>query len=43
MQSPAVGKHLGELVLDREPTFDRSSMIADRFALGRQRTETLVI
>jgi sarcosine oxidase, subunit beta len=40
MQSPAVGEHLAEVVLRREPTFDLSPMSVDRFAHGHKRAET---
>jgi sarcosine oxidase subunit beta len=40
MQSPAVGEHLAEVVLHREPTFDLSPMSVERFAHGDQRAET---
>jgi sarcosine oxidase subunit beta len=40
MQSPAVGEHLAEVILRREPTLDLSPMSADRFADGQKRAET---
>jgi sarcosine oxidase, subunit beta len=42
-QAPAVGEHLAELVVGREPTLDLSAFAADRFAHGALRPETFVI
>ena len=42
-QAPAVGEHLAELVVGREPTLDLSAFAADRFAQGALRPETFVI
>ena len=42
-QAPAVGEHLAELVLGREPTLDLSAFSAERFAAGAPRPETFVI
>jgi sarcosine oxidase, subunit beta len=42
-QSPAVGEHVAELVLGREPTLDLSALSAGRFARAQSRTERLVV
>ena len=42
-QAPAVGEHLAELVLGREPTLDLSAFSAARFAAGAARPETFVV
>jgi glycine/D-amino acid oxidase-like deaminating enzyme len=42
-QAPAVGEHLAELVVGREPTLDLAAFAADRFAQGALRPETFVI
>ncbi len=42
-QSPAVGEHLAELVVGREPTLDLSAFSAERFARGEERRETFVV
>ena len=42
-QAPAVGEHLAELVVGREPTLDLSAFSAERFAAGAQRPETFVV
>ncbi|MEV5410287.1 FAD-binding oxidoreductase [Thermopolyspora sp. NPDC052614] len=42
-QSPAVGEHLAELILDREPTLDLTPLSADRFRRGMSRAEKVVI
>jgi len=42
-QAPAVGEHLAELVVRREPTLDLSAFAADRFEHGALRPETFVI
>jgi len=42
-QAPAVGEHLAELVVGREPTLDLSAFTADRFAAGAERPETFVV
>ena len=42
-QAPAVGEHLAELVLGREPTLDLSAFSLERFARGQMREETFVI
>jgi sarcosine oxidase, subunit beta len=42
-QAPAVGEHLAELVVGREPTLDLSAFSAERFADGRARPETFVV
>ena len=42
-QSPAVGEHVAELVLGREPTLDLEPLSADRFSRGTVRTEKFVI
>lgn len=42
-QSPAVGEHLAELVLGREPTLDLTPLSADRFLQGASRAEKVVI
>jgi len=42
-QAPAVGEHLAELVLGREPTLDLSAFSAARFAAGAARPEAFVV
>jgi sarcosine oxidase subunit beta len=42
-QAPAVGEHLAELVVGREPTLDLSALSADRFAAGAARPEAFVV
>jgi sarcosine oxidase subunit beta len=42
-QAPAVGEHLAELVLEREPTLDLSAFSAQRFAEGAERPEAFVV
>jgi sarcosine oxidase subunit beta len=42
-QAPAVGEHLAELVLGREPTLDLSAFSLDRFADGAVRAEHFVV
>jgi sarcosine oxidase subunit beta len=42
-QAPAVGEHLAELVVGREPTLDLSAFSLDRFARGEERREAFVI
>jgi sarcosine oxidase subunit beta len=42
-QAPAVGEHLAELVVGREPTLDLSAFSAERFAQGAARPETFVV
>jgi sarcosine oxidase subunit beta len=42
-QAPAVGEHLAELVVGREPTLDLSPFSAERFAAGAERPETFVV
>lgn len=42
-QAPAVGEHLAELVVGREPTLDLSAFSATRFARGAARPEAFVI
>jgi sarcosine oxidase subunit beta len=42
-QAPAVGEHLAELVVGREPTLDLAAFSADRFAYGAPRPETFVV
>jgi glycine/D-amino acid oxidase-like deaminating enzyme len=42
-QAPAVGEHLAELVVGREPTLDLSAFSAGRFARGAARPETFVV
>jgi sarcosine oxidase subunit beta len=42
-QAPAVGEHVAELVLGREPTLDLSPFSLDRFARGAARPETFVV
>ncbi len=42
-QAPAVGEHLAELVVGREPTLDLSAFSVDRFARGAERPETFVV
>jgi len=42
-QAPAVGEHLAELVVGREPTLDLSAFSAERFAAGAERPETFVV
>ena len=42
-QAPAVGEHLAELVVGREPTLDLSAFSAERFAAGASRPEAFVV
>ena len=42
-QAPAVGEHLAELVVGREPTLDLSAFSAARFAAGAARPEAFVV
>jgi glycine/D-amino acid oxidase-like deaminating enzyme len=42
-QAPAVGEHIAELVVGREPTLDLSPFSAERFAAGAERPETFVV
>jgi sarcosine oxidase subunit beta len=42
-QAPAVGEHLAELVLGREPTLDLSAFSVERFAAGAARPEAFVV
>jgi len=42
-QAPAVGEHIAELVVGREPTLDLSPFSAGRFAAGAERPETFVV
>jgi glycine/D-amino acid oxidase-like deaminating enzyme len=42
-QAPAVGEHLAELVIGREPTLDLSAFSAERFSEGNARPETFVV
>jgi sarcosine oxidase subunit beta len=42
-QAPAVGEHLAELVVGREPTLDLSAFSAGRFATGAARPEAFVV
>jgi len=42
-QAPAVGEHLAELVVGREPSLDLSPFSAERFAHGAERPETFVV
>jgi sarcosine oxidase, subunit beta len=42
-QAPAVGEHLAELVVGREPTLDLSAFSVDRFAGGTERPEAFVV
>ena len=42
-QAPAVGEHIAELVVGREPTLDLSAFSAGRFASGAERRETFVV
>jgi sarcosine oxidase subunit beta len=42
-QAPAVGEHLAELVVGREPTLDLSAFSAERFASGAPRPESFVV
>jgi sarcosine oxidase subunit beta len=42
-QAPAVGEHLAELVVGREPTLDLSAFSVSRFAEGATRPETFVV
>jgi sarcosine oxidase subunit beta len=42
-QAPAVGEHLAELVVGREPTLDLSAFSAERFAAGAARPEKFVV
>jgi sarcosine oxidase subunit beta len=42
-QAPAVGEHLAELVVGRQPTLDLSPFSAERFATGAERPELFVV
>ncbi len=42
-QAPAVGEHVAELVVGREPTLDLSAFSAERFAAGAARPEAFVV
>jgi len=42
-QAPAVGEHLAELVVGREPTLDLSAFSASRFGEGAERPESFVV
>ncbi|MBO0874551.1 MAG: FAD-binding oxidoreductase [Pseudonocardia sp.] len=42
-QSPAVGEHIAELVLGREPTLELGPLSADRFPSGHTRVESFII
>jgi sarcosine oxidase subunit beta len=42
-QAPAVGEHLAELVVGREPTLDLSPFSVDRFARGTTRPEAFTV
>jgi sarcosine oxidase subunit beta len=42
-QAPAVGEHLAELVVGREPTLDLSAFSLDRFEQGAVRAEHFVV
>ena len=42
-QAPAVGEHIAELVVGREPTLDLSPFAATRFAAGTERPEAFVV
>ena len=42
-QSPAVGEHVAELVVGREPTLDLSPFSLDRFTRGETRPEQFVV
>ena len=42
-QSPAVGEHLAELVVGREPALDLSALSLERFARGEERRERIVV
>jgi sarcosine oxidase subunit beta len=42
-QAPAVGEHLAELVVGREPTLDLTAFSAERFAAGAARPEAFVV
>jgi sarcosine oxidase subunit beta len=42
-QAPAVGEHLAELVVGREPTLDLSPFCVERFAKGAARPEAFVV
>lgn len=42
-QAPAVGEHLAELVVGREPTLDLTAFSAERFVAGAARPETFVV
>jgi sarcosine oxidase subunit beta len=42
-QAPAVGEHLAELIVGREPTVDLTAFSLDRFARGEARPETFVV
>ena len=42
-QAPAVGEHVAELVVGRQPTLDLSAFSVDRFAAGAERPEAFVV
>jgi sarcosine oxidase, subunit beta len=42
-QAPAVGEHLAELVLGREPTLDLTALSVDRFSAGAARPEAFTV
>jgi sarcosine oxidase, subunit beta len=42
-QAPAVGEHVAELIVGREPTLDLSAFDVARFARGAARPETFVV
>jgi len=42
-QAPAVGEHLAELVVGRDPTLDLSAFSADRFTEGATRPEAFIV
>jgi sarcosine oxidase subunit beta len=42
-QAPAVGEHLAELVVGREPTLDLAAFGVERFAAGAARPEAFVV
>jgi sarcosine oxidase, subunit beta len=42
-QAPAVGEHLAELVVGREPALDLSAFNAERFSSGAERPEAFVV
>ena len=42
-QAPAVGEHLAELVVGREPSLDLSAFSVERFAAGAARPEAFVV